>query len=265
VRHLEQIDRLLAGSPSQPALHAAARALLAPEMARLGWSVPAQEDAETTRLRGRLVATLARYGDAEVAAHARERFAAALDGGGATRLHPSLRAAVLEAVGRAASAAEFESLFAALRATESSEERWTLLKALAAGRDPARAERLLAAALEGWLPPNVAREVPDMLAREPEHAARAYAFSVERWQRLAPLAGTGVFGERAWLLPGASQSFNDAAQAQRLRADQRRLVGPTGTAAAEQVAARIEVRAAWRAREAGRLASALAGWKPAAP
>ena len=266
VRHLEAIDRLLAGSPSREAVQAAARALLAPELARLGWSVPAQEDPEATRLRGTLIAALARLGDAEVAARAREHFAAALaPAHGAGRLHPSLRGAIFKAVGRAASAEEFAALFSALRATDSMEERWTLLAALAAGRDAARAERLLAAALEGWLPPNVAREVPDLLAQEPEHAQRAYAFSVASWSRLAPLAGNGVFGERAWLLPGASATITDAAHARRLREDQRRLVGPSGSAAAEQVAARIEVRAAWREREAARLATELAGWRPLAP
>ena len=258
---LGQLDDTLAGTPSAAALQATARALLAPELARLGWQVPANEDAEVTRLRGELIGALAHYGDDAVVAAARERFAAALASRGS--LPASLRSAVIGAVGRHADQREFDALWSALRNTDSMEDRWLYVGALAATRDAARAKKVLGLALAGWLPPNVATDVPGIVARSPEHGAAAYAFSVAQWPKLSARAGAGAFGERAWLLPSAAGGFNDRAAAARLREDQKRLAGATGVGPADQMATRIELRAALREREAERLGTALASWSPA--
>ena len=255
------LDDALAGTPSAATLRATARALLSPELARLGWQVPANEDAEVTRLRGELIGALARFGDDAVIAASRQRFAAALAPTGA--LAASLRSAVIGAVGRHADQREFDALWSALRHTDNMEERWLYVEALAATPDAARAKQVLGLALAEWLPPNVATEVPGIVAHTPGHAAAAYAFSVEQWPKLSARAGTGVFGERAWLLPSAAGGFNDRAAAARLRADQKRLAGATGAGPADQMATRIELRAALREREAERLGTALASWLPA--
>jgi hypothetical protein len=178
-------------------------------------------------------------------------------------LPASLRSAVIGAVGRHADQREFDALWAALRGTDNMEDRWLYVGALAATRDAARAKQVLGLALAEWLPPNVATDVPGIVARTPEHGAAAYAFSVEQWPKLSARAGAGVFGERAWLLPSAAGGFNDRAAAARLREDQKRLAGPTGVGPADQMATRIELRAALREREAERLGTALASWSPA--
>jgi aminopeptidase N len=264
IAQLAQLDETLVSTPSAAALRTTARALLAPELARLGWQVPTGEDAEVTRLRGDLIGALAHYGDDAVVAASRERFASALTpGGGAAPLPASLRSAVISAVGKHADQREFDALWAALRKTDDMEERWLYVGALAASRDAARAKQVLALALAEWLPSNVATDVPGIIARTPEHAAPAYAFSVVQWRRLSARAGAGVFGERAWLLPSAAGGFHDRAAAARLREDQKRLAGPTGAGPADQMATRIELRAALREREAERLAGALASWSPA--
>jgi hypothetical protein len=113
------------------------------------------------------------------------------------------------------------------------------------------------------LPSDVALELPALVAQEPAQATRAYAFVVEHWPRLATRAGSGVFGERAWLLPNLVWSMSDAAAAQRLRRDQARLVGPTGRMAADTAAARVEVQASLREREGSRLPGAVDGLRPA--
>jgi ERAP1-like C-terminal domain len=174
-----------------------------------------------------------------------------------------LRGAVISAVARNATAEESQALWAALRATNSEEERQLLVRALAVDADPVRAKQLLDASLAGWLPPNIATDVPAIVGNEPVHAAAAYDFTAAHWPQLAKLAGSGVFGARAWLLPGAADGLNDRAAAKRLHEDQRRLAGPTGATPAETVAAAIEVRAALREREAERLVTALASWLPA--
>ena len=261
IAQLGQLDAALAGTASAPALRSAARALLAPELARLGWQVPAREDAEVTRLRGELIGALAHHGDDAVVATSRERFAAALAPRG--ELPASLRSAVIGAVGRHADQREFDALWAALRKTDNMEERWLYVGALAATRDAARAKQVLALALAPWLPSNVAADVPGIVARTPEHGAAAYAFSQAQWPRLSARAGNGVFGERAWLLPSAAAGFHDRAAAARLREDQKRFAGPTGVGPADQMATRIELRAALREREAERFGAALATWSPA--
>ncbi len=263
---LTQLDSALHGTPAQERLRTAARSLLAPELARLGWDEQPGEDAEVRRLRGALIGALAQLSDADVVARARTRWAAALSPAGqpgASALPGSLRGAVITAVARQASAEESKALWAALRASNSQEDRWLYVRALSVDPDPARVRQLLEASLAGWLPPNVATNVPSMVADEPAHAAQAYDFVAGHWQRLATLAGSGVFGARAWLLPGAAEGLSERAAASRLRADQRRLAGPTGAAPAETVAAAIDVRAALREREAERLGAALASWSPA--
>jgi aminopeptidase N len=261
-QQLMQLDRALHGTPAQAPLRAAGRALLAPELQRLGWQERSGEDAETQRLRGVLVNTLAQLGDAAVLAQARTLWPAAW-ARDASRLPGSLRGPVLNAVARQATAAEWETLWAALRSTDKQEERWLYLQALSHDADPARIQRLLDASLAGWLPPNVATDVPGLVADQPQHARTAYAFVEQRWPKLAALAGSGVFGARAWLLPGAADGLADRDSAQRLRADQQRLAGPAGAMPAETVAAAIEVRAALREREGDRLQAAIAAWSPA--
>ena len=263
---LTQLDRTLHGTSAQPPLRAVARSLLAPELARLGWDETENEDAELRRLRGVLIGALAQLGDAEVIARARERWRAALAPAGksaAPQVPGSLRGAVIGAVARDASAEESQALWTALRAANSEEERQLFVRALAVDPDPARAKRLLDASVAGGLPPNIATDVPGIVGNEPVHAAAAYDFAAAQWLQLAKLAGSGVFGTRAWLLPGAADGFNDRVAANRLRDDQRRLAGAAGAMPAETVAAAIEVRAALREREGERLGAALAAWSPA--
>jgi hypothetical protein len=71
------------------------------------------------------------------------------------------------------------------------------------------------------------------------------------------LAGPGSNQARAPNIPPAS-GFNESAQARQLIADQQRLAGEPGAAAAATMAARIELLAAVREREAQRLPAALA-------
>jgi ERAP1-like C-terminal domain len=173
---LTQLDRALHGTTAQQQLRNAARALLAPELARLGWDEAANEDAESRRLRGVLIGALAQLDDADVIARARERWSAALapaGKAGASRVPGSLRGAVIGAVARNASAEESQALWAALRATNSEEERQLLVRALAVDPNPARAKQLLDVSVAGWLPPNIATDVPGIVGNEPVHAATA--------------------------------------------------------------------------------------------
>jgi hypothetical protein len=177
-------------------------------------------------------------------------------------LDPSLRAAVISAVGRHSGAAEFDQLLAALGATESEEERSSLLGALSKTPDAANAQRLLDEVLADRLPPSVRRDIPGEVAGRAEHRAMAYEFAVSHWLALAELAGDAAFGARAWILPGVAWSAHDEALADRLLSDQRRLMGAVGDAPAQQAAEGIRQRARLREREARRLPNALAAQSP---
>jgi aminopeptidase N len=262
VQQLKWLNSSLHATPAEGPLRAAARALLAPELARLSWQPAAGEDLTRLDLRAKLIMALADFDDPGVLSVARERFDAVLRGDAG--VPPSLRAALLGAAGRNPSEDQFTALLEALRRAERQEERWNYANALAAGRDPVRAQRVLAASIEGrGLPPDVASKLPGLVAQEPSLTLAAYDFSLAQWPRLAALAGTGVFGGRHDLLPAATGESSDLALAARLRKDQARWAGAAGAGLAERAVARIDVRARLRAREADTLAAALAGWQPA--
>jgi aminopeptidase N len=249
------LDEALQGHPAQAPLRAMARALLAPELRALGWTPQAGEDSEVEAQRSSLIRDLARFDDADTLRRARELFEA--DDEGRSRLPAATRSAVVRAVGEQADAELFARLLKRLLAAQDEDDRWLFANALAATRDAGQAAQVLALTLQGRLPTNIATRLPGMVGGSRWHAALAYRYAVDHWQALADLVGD-MFGARAWLLPGPAGGFNDAAQARQLVADQKRLAGAPGAAAAAMVAARIELRAAVREREAQGLEAALA-------
>jgi aminopeptidase N len=250
---LDFLDTALAGGPAQEKLRAIARELLAPQLAQLGWTPAPNEDEQTAELRGTLVTLLAKFDHAPTIAQAQRAFDD--DDAGTRPLPAALREPVTQAVGRHADAARFERLLARLKAAQGEEERWMYARALASGRDPQRAERLLASALEQVAPANIAASIPGLVAEFSPFGEQAYRFSLEHWPALAELAGT--WG-RQFLLPGAAEGFNTPEAAQRLTEDQRRLAGADADTLAAQEAENIRLRAAVRAREAPGLEKGLA-------
>lgn len=256
LRHWQELDDAFSGTPGQAAIRAAGIAFFAPELSRLGWSEQSDESAEIRSLRAGLISGLSSMGHAETIAGARERFLPAM-AADTSQVSGSIRSRVIRAVGREARDVEFEALWIALHKAESREERNIYLRALCSGSDLGRARRLLAEALSGRLPPDVSLDVVMELGSVPALTAEVYAFALANWEALAQLGGEGPFGGRNWMLPGIVSRANDAAIAQRLRADQQRLAGPVGMSTALSTAAAIQVRARLRDREAAKVASSL--------
>ncbi|WP_298825796.1 M1 family metallopeptidase [uncultured Piscinibacter sp.] len=240
------LDKSLAGTPQQSALRGTARALLAPELARLGWDPAPSDDPETLAIRAQLVRQLAHMDDAATLTEALERLSR--DESGAQPLHASMREAVRVAAGTSADRARFQRMLAALPAAPSEQERRTLASALASGRDPARAGELLDRMLQGDLPPNVAMMMPGMVAERSPFGELAYRHLVDHWQAWAKLAGP--IGQR-WLLPEVAKHSNDPARARSVVEDQARLVGPDGTMLAARAAARIRQLVELKSRASG--------------
>ena len=241
----ELFDAALAGTPQQAALREMARALLKPELARLGWEPAAGDDPETLALRARLVRQLAALDDAQTLAQALARVER--DEAGTQPLHPSLREAALIAAGVAADHARFERMLARLAAAPGEQERRTLATALASGRDAGRASDLLDRMLKGDLPNNIATMMPGLVAGLSPHGELAYRHLIDHWPAWSQLAGH--YGKR-WLLPGAAEHSNEPAQAKALVDDQARLAGPDGAALAARAAAHIGQLADLKSRAA---------------
>jgi aminopeptidase N len=245
------LDLAFHGLPAQAALHAAARALFAADLRRLGWQPAAGESASASRLRNLLIVALARYGDADVRKVAQERFAAALAGD--SGVAGSVRGSILAAGAAAGASIEFDALLEALRAAASQQQRFLLVNALAAVPGMSFTQRMLDEALSGRLPTDVSMLILRAAGADPASGAAAYRFAVENWDPFRRLAGDWLPG----LLPAAASWAADEAQARRLREDSQRLVGAAGAAKAEQAAAAIVARARLRDREAERLLPAL--------
>ncbi len=252
---LQFLDMTMHGTPAQPRIRAAGRALFAPALARLGWQPRPGEDDEDTNLRAALIERLARFDDRAVIRRALQAFDA--DAAGEAALPGSIRSAVVHAVGAHADQPHFDKLMSALRSATGEEDRWLYASALAMGRDAGRAKQLLASALDGRLPGNIATAIPGLVSESSPHHALAYDFTLAHWSALAERSG-GMFGSRESLLPDAASGFTDAAQAGRLIADQAAKAGPDGTASAARAARRIELQARVRQRDAAALAKRLA-------
>jgi len=256
---LQGLDLAFDGLPVQPALHAAGVAFLAPEFERLGWQPAAGESAEAGQLRAQLVSRLARFGYAPVLAGARDRLPAAL-ANDTTQVAPALRGPVMFAAALEGTPADFDTLLDALRRATSTQERWLLLGGLRAVPGPDQTRRLLDEALSGRLPANVSAAIPSYVAGIPANSEKAYMHVLEHWDAYAKLAGTNTFSGRQWLLPRTASGSTDAGFAQRLLADQKRLLGDEGTTNAASEAAAIVSRSRLREREGGRLEPALHAW-----
>ncbi len=239
----------LAGSDAEPLLHRSARRLFVPELKRLGYADRKGDSPQTRKLRGRLIDALAYHRDADVFAQAALLFEQAERGG--APLSPSVRGAVIRAVGRQANQAQFDSLMRHLRTATGEEDRWLYAGALARGQDAGRARQLLASALEGITTPNIAVALPRMVAAQSPFADLAYGFTLANWEPLAKLAGSS-FGTRSGLLPGAAQ-FNDRTRIAAMRAAQTERAGADGDMLAAQAAARIGLLADVRERESAAL------------
>ncbi|HEY0855498.1 MAG TPA: M1 family metallopeptidase [Albitalea sp.] len=242
---LDFLDIALKGTPAQQQLHELARSLLAPQLGRLGWAPRPTEDTLTSKLRATLIEQLAKFDHPSTVQQALRLFDD--DDTGRARLPASIRSAVVRAAGMHADRARFESLLARLKSAAGEEDRWMFAVALASGRDAARAEQLLAAALQGVAPANIASALPGMVARHSPFGELAYRVTASNWQRFADLAGNWGKGH---LLPQAAQGFSDAGNAARLIEDQRDKAGPDGAVPAAREAEQIHLRAAVRARDA---------------
>ena len=159
------VDRLYAGLPGRVPYREWARARLAPLVARTGWDPAPGENPQVSLLREPLLLAMSRFGDANVIAEARRRYAAS-DG----------RRLVRMIVAANADPATFAGLVDSLRAARDPLEKQQLLEDLARTADPALVERVLDLIIG---PETPAGSMPNLIARVGlDHPDLAWTFAV---------------------------------------------------------------------------------------
>jgi aminopeptidase N len=139
---LGEVDQLYVGlADRRNEFRAAARSLLAPAFAALGWDPKPTEPANSTALRETLIDRLGWLDDPFIVAEARRRFEAFLRD--PSSLTGSIRQPTLQVVARKADAQTYESLLGLARNAPSALEKQQLYRVLASAEDAVLARRSL--------------------------------------------------------------------------------------------------------------------------
>ncbi len=209
---LDLLDILLLGHPRRRGFHEAASEVLRPVAQRLGWDDKAGELDVQSLLRGRVIATLGRFGDPAINVEARARFDRFLSD--SASLSGNLRPVVFGLVGRTAGKTEYETLLGLARKSDRVEDRTLLYTALARAQSAELANRTLAMTLADEVEPTLAvRLVVHVGAAE--HRDLAAEFARAHLDQLQGMCDT-LLGTR--FLPSIYESYSEEARAAELEA-----------------------------------------------
>ncbi len=171
VGQLSVIDGLVAGDAEQPAFDARARALLAPQLDRVGLSPRKGERADIAQLRETLIAVLGRFGEPKVIEAARQMVETNLDA-----IPAATRGAVLSVFARNATPDQWERLHQKARSEHNPLLAGSYWSALGGARDPALARKALALVLSDE--PTVPNRASMLRAVSGEHPEMAFDWAV---------------------------------------------------------------------------------------
>jgi aminopeptidase N len=182
-----RLDRLALGRSERPALQNFARARLRPVFDRLGWDGGGSSDDDNTLLRSSLITALGEFGNGDVVAEAKRRFAVFVQD--PPSLPNALRDAVTYLVGISADRATYDTLLALARKTTVTNERLRYYYAAASARDPALARATLALTLTDELPNAIVGGVINTVASSGEQPDLAWDFVKANYDALATKLG----------------------------------------------------------------------------
>ena len=208
---LTRLDRLALGRVERPALQNFARAKLRPVFDRLGWDGGGSGDDDNTLLRYSLITALGEFGDGDVIAEARRRFAGFVQD--PSSLPNALRDAVTHLVGISADRASYDRLLALARKTTVTNERLRYYYAAASARDPALAGATLALTLTDELPNTIVDGVINAVASSGEQPDLAWDFVKANYDALAAKLGPSF---RDFFIANFMTNFSDDAHAAEL-------------------------------------------------
>jgi hypothetical protein len=184
---LTRLDRLARDRSERPALQSYGRARLRPVFDRLGWDGNGSGDDDNALLRSSLISALGEFGDGDVLAEARRRFAGFLQN--PQSLPSALRDSVTHLVGIGADRTSYDTLLALARKTTATNERLRYYYAAASARDPALARATLALTLTDELPSTIVGGLINAVASSGEQPDLAWDFVQKNFDALAAKQG----------------------------------------------------------------------------
>jgi aminopeptidase N len=208
---LAALDRLARDRSERPALQAYARARLRPLFDRLGWDGNDSGD-DDALLRSSLIRLLGEFGDEDILAEARRRFAGFLQN--PPSLPNALRDAVTHLVGRTADRAGYDTLLALARKSTVTNERLRYYYAAASARDAALARATLALTLTDELPTSIVGGLINTVAASGEQPDLAWEFVKQNFDALAARQGPAF---RDVFVANFMTNFSDDAHADELK------------------------------------------------
>jgi hypothetical protein len=210
---LTGLNRLARDRAERPALQAYARARLRPVFDRLGWDGSGSGDDDTTLLRASLIWALGEFGDEDVLAEAKRRFAGFLQD--PKSLPNALRDAVTHLVGISADRPAYDTLLALARKSTVTNERLRYYYAAASARDAALARATLGLTLTDELPSNVVGGLINSVASSGEQPDLAWDFVQKNFDTLLARQGPSF---RDQFIANFMTNFTDDAHAAELAA-----------------------------------------------
>jgi aminopeptidase N len=208
---LTTLDRLARDRAERPALQGYARARLRPLFDRLGWDGSGSGDDENTLLRASLISALGQFGDEEILAEARRRFAAFLQN--PQSLPNALRDPVAHLVGIGADRASYDTLLALARKSTVTNERLRYYYAAASARDATLARATLALTLTDELPNTIVGGLINTVAASGEQPDLAWEFVQTNFDALSAKQGPSF---RDAFIANFMTNFSDDAHAAEL-------------------------------------------------
>jgi aminopeptidase N len=208
---LKGLDRLARDRPERPALQFYGRTRLRPVFDRLGWDAGGSDDNDAL-LRSSLITALGEFGDGDILAEAKLRFAGFLQN--PPSLPTALRDAVTHLVGVRADSATYDTLLALARKSTVTNERLRYYYAAASARDPALAGATLALTLTSELPSTIVDGVINTVAASGEQPDLAWDFVKANIDALAASQGPSF---RDFFIANFMTNFSDDARAAELR------------------------------------------------
>ncbi len=208
---LTTLDRLARDRAERPALRSYARARLRPLFDRLGWDGSGSGDDENTLLRASLISALGEFGDEDILAEARRRFAAFLQN--PQSLPNALRDPVTHLVGVSADRAGYDTLLALARKSTVTNERLRYYYAAASARDATLARATLALTLTDELPNTIVGGVINTVAASGEQPDLAWEFVQKNFDALSAKQGPSF---RDAFIASFMTNFSDDAHAAEL-------------------------------------------------
>ena len=214
-----RLDRLARERTERPSLRNYARARLRTVFDRLGWDAQGSNkgsekgaDDNEALLRSSLIRTLGEFGDADILAEAKRRFAGFLEN--PQTLSTALRDPVTQLVGLSADRASYDTLLALARKSTVTNERVRYYYAAASARDPSLARATLALTLTDELPNTIVGTVINIVASSGEQPDLAWDFVKANFDALATKLGPTF---RDAFIANFMTNFSDDAHAAELK------------------------------------------------